>query len=262
MILDEIMAQKRRDLADRRRAVSFGELKAMTSDLPEPLDFVAPLCCRNVSLIAEVKRASPSRGLLCPDFSPLDLARTYAGNGAAAISVLTEFHFFRGGLDHLLGIRHGLDVPIPLLRKDFIFDPYQVYEAYAFGADALLLIAAALSDASLAELMGLSRELKVAALVEVHDEQEMERVLPLEPRVIGINNRDLHDFSVDLSTFGRLRALVPDHVVAVAESGVRTAADVQQLSEMGADAVLVGEALVTATDPGARVRELVAGGSQ
>ena len=260
MILDEIVAHQRRHLARRRDLVPMRELEAMAGSVPDPREFVRPLRCHGVALIAETKRASPSKGLLCPDYRPLDLARAYAANGAAAISVLTESHFFGGSLDDLAEIRRGLEVDIPLLRKDFILEPYQVYEARAFGADAVLLIAAVLGDGVLGELLSLVRELGMAALVEVHDEEELERVLPLEPRVVGINNRDLRDFSVDLETFGRLRALVPDDVVAVAESGVRSAADVGRLAQMGADAVLVGEALVTAPDPGARVRDLTAGG--
>lgn len=261
MILDEIMAHKRRDLAQRREAVSLEEIRAMGRDRPAPLDLTAALRRPGVSLIAEVKRASPSKGLLCPDFSPLGLARTYAANGAAAISVLTDFRFFQGGLDHLARIRHGLAVEIPLLRKDFVFDPYQVDEAYGYGADAILLIAAVLPDDSLTQLMGRTRELGMASVVEVHAEEELERLLPLEPAVIGINNRDLRDFSVDLNTFGRLRTRVPDDTVAVAESGVRTTEDVRRLAGMGADAVLVGEALITAPDRAAKVRALAEAGS-
>ncbi len=260
MILDEIVAHQRRHLARRRDLVPLRELEGTAGGLPDPVDFVAPLRCDGVALIAEAKRASPSKGLLCPDYRPLDLARAYAANGAAAISVLTESHFFGGSLDDLAEIRRGLEVDIPLLRKDFILEPYQVYEARAFGADAVLLIAAVLGDGVLGELLVLVQELGMAPLVEVHDQAELERVLFLEPRVVGINNRDLRDFSVDLDTFGRLRALVPDDVVAVAESGVRSAVDVRRLAHMGADAVLVGEALVTASDPGARVRDLTAGG--
>jgi indole-3-glycerol phosphate synthase len=260
VILDEIMAHKRRDLAQRREVVPLDEVRAMGRYRHTPLDFAAALRRKGVGLIAEVKQASPSKGLLCPDFSPLSLAQTYARNGAVAISVLTDLRFFKGSLDHLARIRHGLDVEIPLLRKDFIFDPYQVYEAYAFGADALLLVAALLPHQSLADMLGLTQELGMVALMEVHSKEEMERVLPLQPRVVGINNRDLRDFSVDLNTFGRLRSLLPDDVVAVAESGVHSAEDVRRLAEMGADAVLVGEALVTAQDPAAKVQELVGAG--
>jgi indole-3-glycerol phosphate synthase len=259
--LDEIMAHKRRDLAQRREVIPLDEVKAMGRDRPAPLDFAAALRRNGVGLIAEVKRASPSKGLLCPDFSPLALAKTYSRNGAVAISVLTDFRFFQGSLGHIARVRHGLDVQLPLLRKDFIFDPYQVHESYAFGADALLLIAALLPHDSLAEMLRLTRELGMIALLEVHTEEELEGVLPLHPRVVGINNRDLRDFGVDLNTFGTLRPLVPDDVIAVAESGVHSAEDVQRLGEMGADAVLVGEALVTAQDPTAKVQELVGAGS-
>ncbi len=265
MILAKIMDHKRKELEVRRQVVPLAELEARGSDLPPPLDFAAALCDKGVSLIAEVKRASPSKGLLCPDFDPVRLATTYAVNGATAISVLTDEKFFQGKLEYLTRIKSAisnLQFPIPILRKDFIFDPYQVYKARACGADALLLIAAILPDETLAELLALTHELRMAALVEVHDEEEVERVLPLRPRVVGVNNRNLRDFSVDLATFGRLRSLLPCDTIAVAESGVHTAADVRRLAQMGADAVLVGESLVTARDRPAKVRELVAGGSE
>lgn len=261
MILDEIMAYKRRELKIRRQAVPLAELKASGVGRPPPLDFASALRGQGVRLVAEVKHASPSKGMLCPDFDPVRLATAYVANGATAISVLTDAHFFLGDLGHLSRIREALGPAVPLLRKDFVFDPYQVYEAHAFGADALLLIAAVLSDGQLAELLALTRELGMTALVEVHDEEEVNRVLPLRPRVVGINNRDLRDFHVDLATFGRLRPLLSGDVVAVAESGVHTAADVRRLAQMGADAVLVGEALVTATDVAAKVRELARGGT-
>jgi indole-3-glycerol phosphate synthase len=271
MILDEIMAHKRQELQARRRATPLAELRARGTERPAPLDLAAALRADSVRLIAEVKHASPSRGVLCPDFDPLRLARAYAANGASAISVLTDNKFFRGELDYLPRVRSAIpntqypipntQYPIPILRKDFIFDTYQIYETYAYGADALLLIAAVLSDEELRELLDLTHELGLTALVEVHDEREVERVLRLQPRVIGVNNRNLKDFSVDLATFGRLRSLLPADVVAVAESGVHTRADVRRLASMGANAVLVGEALVTAPDVGAQVRELVGLGS-
>ena len=260
MVLQQIVAHKRQELAQRKRAIPMAQLQVRSSDRRPPLDFAAALRGGGVRLIAEVKRASPSRGMLCPDGDPVDLATTYAAAGAAAISVLTERRFFQGDLDHLARIRAALP-DTPLLRKDFILDAYQVYEAYAHGADGLLLIAAILPDGLLAELLALAQSLGVTALVEVHDAAEVERVLHLRPRVVGINNRNLHDFSVDLATFGRLRPLLPAGVVAVAESGVHGAADVRRLGQMGADAVLVGEALVTAPDVAARVRELVDGGA-
>lgn len=258
MILDEIVAHKRDELEMRQRAVPLADLQSLITDLPVPLDFAEALARPPISLIAEVKRASPSKGLLRHNFDAVALAREYEANGAAAISVLTDQHFFQGNLGHLQAVRQNVDLPV--LRKDFIFDPYQVYEARAHGADALLLIVAILSDGLLADLLALTHELGMTALVEVHDEEEVTRALRLSPLVVGINNRNLRDFSVDLATFGRLRPLLPNATVAIAESGVHTAADVRRLAGMGADAVLVGEALVTAPDVAAKVRELVAGG--
>jgi indole-3-glycerol phosphate synthase len=258
-ILDKIIAWKRDEIARHKCARPIEAVRAETALSPLPRDFAAALRAPGVSLIAEVKRASPSKGVLCPDFDPVRLATIYAANGAAAISVLTDGRFFQGDLDHLTRIRQALGPTIPLLRKDFIFDPYQVYEARAGGADALLLIVAILSDGLLHELLALTHVLGMTALVEVHDEEEITRALRLRPRIVGINNRNLRDFSVDLATFGRLRPLLPDTTVAVGESGVRTAADVRHLAGMGADAVLVGETLVTAPDVAAKVRELVVG---
>ena len=259
MILDEIMAHKRKELKSRERAEPLARLQARGVDRPPPLDFAAALCGADVRLIAEVKRSSPSKGVLAPDFDAVRLAQSYSANGAAAISVLTDSAFFRGRLEYLQRIKSEITnskLPIPVLRKDFIFKPYQVHESWAFGADALLLIVSVLPDNMLGELMTLTQELGMTPLVEVHNEEEVERVLPLGPRVVGINNRNLHDFSVDLNTFGRLRRLLPEAVVTVAESGVHTAADVVRLGEMGAHAVLVGEALVTAPDVPAKVQEL------
>ena len=263
MILDRIMAHKREELAAQRRATPLADLKSSIPDLPPAVDLAEALSRCGVSLIAEVKRASPSKGLLCPSFDPVELAATYATNGAAAISVLTDVKFFQGKLGYIDRVRSfisDLPLPIPILRKDFIFDPYQLYQSRSAGADAVLLIVAVLSDDELADLLELTHELGMMALVEVHDEEELERALRVEPRVVGVNNRNLEDFSVDLATFDRLRPLIPSEVVAVAESGVQAAGDVIRLAEMGADAVLVGEALVTATDVGAKVREFALAG--
>lgn len=263
MILDEILAHKQTEVAATRRQISFEAMKARAIEPPPPLDFLAALQGKGVSLIAEVKKASPAKGMLRADLDPVALAMTYATHGAAAISVLTDVRFFCGHLQTLTAIKEALPRAgqgVPLLRKDFIIDPYQVYESRAAAADALLLIVAALSDGTLAELLALTTALGMTALVEVHDEEELERALRLRPRLVGINNRNLRDLSVDLRTFERLRTLLPDGVVAVAESGIQTGADVRRLAAMGADAVLVGEALVTAPDVAAKVRELVAGG--
>ncbi len=259
MWLARIVAHQREEVARRQQIVPLAELRARCADSPPPLDFLAALRGPGVSLIAEIKRASPSRGLLCPEFDPLHLALTYAQNGAAAISILTEERFFQGSLEYLSNVKAALRrerLAVPLLRKDFILTPYQVYEARAWGGDALLLIAAALDEATLAELLALAGELGLAALVEVHSEEELGRVLPLKPHLIGINNRDLSTFQVNLETTCRLRPLVPAGTVVVSESGIRHRQDVERLGAVGVEAVLVGEALVTAADVGQKVREL------
>jgi indole-3-glycerol phosphate synthase/phosphoribosylanthranilate isomerase len=256
-ILDDILTYKRSELAERKRAWPLADVQAEAARAAPPRDFVAALreSQSRPALIAEIKRASPSRGLLVLDFDPVRLARAYCDGGAAAISVLTDERFFQGHLDHLRVIREKVDLPI--LRKDFIFDPYQVYEARAVGADAILLIVAMLSDGELHTLHRLAHELGMAALVEVHDEPELRRALALQPRLIGVNNRDLHTFQVDIETTARLRSFVPPDVTLVAESGIHTPADVARLARIGADTMLVGESLVVAEDTGAKVRELV-----
>jgi indole-3-glycerol phosphate synthase len=254
-ILDRIVDYKRtEELPCRMRDLPLEALRARAAAAPPPRDFVAALrSASDVALIAEVKRASPSKGLLLPDFDPVHLAATYAANGAAAISVLTDEPFFQGNLAYITRPE------VPLLRKDFIIHPYQVYEARAAGADALLLIAAILPDADLAELLSLTQAQGMAALIEVHDREELMRVLPLAPRLVGVNNRNLRDFSVNMDTCLRLRSLVPPNVCFVAESGIQTRADAARLAAAGVDAMLVGEALVTAQDAGAKVRELIDG---
>jgi indole-3-glycerol phosphate synthase len=256
-ILEQILRSKRDEVAHRQEACPIRAMQARAVSAAPARDLCAALRAPGVSLIAEVKRASPSKGLLCakPSFDPAMLARTYQANGAAAISVLTDGPFFQGDLEHLSMVRDSVELPV--LCKDFVLDPYQVYEARAAGADALPLIIAALSDAMLESLYRLGGELGMDALIEVHDAAEMERALRIGPRVIGINNRNLATFQVDLETTARLRPLVPDGIVVVAESGVHSRADVLRLADMDVDAVLVGEALVTAADVGQKVRELV-----
>ena len=207
------------------------------------------------ALIAEVKHASPSRGDLASEIESIDLAKIYADNDASAISVLTEKQFFDGHLESLKQIA-DLRLGVPLLRKDFIFDPYQVYESRANGADAVLLIAAGLEIDDLASLSEIVERLGMTSLVEVHNLEELNKVLPIRPKLIGINNRNLQDFTVDLRTAFILRDYIPDDVCVVAESGIQTLDDVRKLSEAGVDAILVGEALVTALDIATKVREL------
>ena len=224
-------------------------LRGATLDLARALDGT------QTRLIAEVKQASPSRGILCPNFNPVELAKKYVQGGAAAISVLTEANYFEGSIDHLAAIRE--EINLPLLRKDFIFDPYQVYESRAYGADALLLIVAILSQEQLEELLSLSHNLSLKCLVEVHSQGEVERALHSQAKIIGINNRDLSTFTIDINTTRRLLPLIPQGRIVVSESGIRSRSDIEKLKGWGVNAVLVGEALVTADDVVTKVRELI-----
>ncbi|MSQ06601.1 MAG: indole-3-glycerol phosphate synthase TrpC [Dehalococcoidia bacterium] len=259
-ILDKIVAEKRQELAQQKNLAPLASLQERISAQTAPLDFAAALQGRQVRLIAEVKKASPSRGLLCPDFDPVRLAGIYAANGAAAISVLTDPRF-QGELEHIVQIKQsGASRRAPVLRKDFIFDPYQVYEARAIGADALLLIVAILTPSQLSKLLALSRQLGMACLVEVHNPEELTTALNAGARIIGINNRNLHTFTTDLSVTEGLAPQVPTGKIIVSESGINSPADLRRLSRLGVNAVLVGEALVTAPDIAGKVRELAGGG--
>ena len=254
-LLNRIVAQKREEVEQRKKSMPLSSLKEGIARRQTPLDLAAALGGEHTRLIAEVKRASPSRGVLCPDFNPIELAKNYAQGGAAAISVLTEANYFEGSIDHLAAVRE--ETCLPLLRKDFIFDPYQVYESKAYGADALLLIVAILSQEQLEELLSLSHSLGLICLVEVHSEDEVERALLSQAKIIGINNRDLNTFTVNINTTRRLRPLIPQERIVVSESGIRSRSDVEKLKGWGVNAVLVGEALVTATDVPTKVRVLI-----
>ncbi len=257
MILDEIVADKRQELAAAKTRVRLADLERAAASQPPPTDFAAALRGDRIRVIAEVKRASPSRGVIATEFDPVGTAQSYAGNGAAAISVLTESKHFQGRLDYLVNIGKALGKGRPpLLRKDFIFDPYQVFESRAAGADALLLVVAILEQTRLNELIDLTHRLGMECLVEVHDEAEVERALATTAPVIGVNNRDLRTFQVDLNTTGRLRALVPGDRIVVSESGIKGRADMERLRSWRVNAALVGETLMTAPDIGARMREL------
>ncbi len=252
-MLDRILAHKREEVAGLDEAA----LRRAAEASARPRDFLAPDGTAWPRLIAEVKRASPSRGVLAPNMDEVEIARVYAANGAAAISVLTDEKFFLGKLETLHAIR-AAGIALPLLRKDFILTRAQVYETRAAGADAMLLIAAALpDDGELAGLHALALGLGLTPLVEVHTQAEVERVLRLPGlRLVGINNRDLGTFTVTLETTERLRPLIPPGVAVVAESGIFTRSDVARLKAAGVQAVLVGEALVTAVDVDGKVREL------
>ena len=255
-ILDEIVAAKRVELAKSKTQVSITDLEAVAARQPRPLNLSGALLGGGVRLIAEVKKASPSRGLLMPDFDHLKLAETYASNGAAAISCLTEPRF-QGELAHLRQIKEtGASQRAPVLRKDFIFDPYQIVETRAAGADALLLIVAILAPTQLRELLDVAQSHWMQCVVEVHDEDELETAVDAGAEIIGINNRDLHTFTTDLVVTERLAPLVPRGKQIVSESGIFTRDHLRQLNRFRVNAALVGEALVTASDIGEKVREL------
>ena len=262
MILDEIVAHKREEVAAAKRRQPLAELKALLNALEDrPRGFARAL--RTVAesggtaLIAEVKKGSPSKGIIRPDFDPLDIAETYQAGGATCLSVLTDERFFHGHLNYLGLIRER--VRLPLLRKDFICDPYQIVEARVAGADAVLLIAAMLETAHLQEFAAIAGELGLDVLLEVHDEAELERALATDCPLIGINNRDLRTFVTDLAVTERLAPGVPAERLVVAESGIHRRADVERLQAAGASAFLVGESLMREKDIGAKVRELIGG---
>ena len=255
-ILDDIVAAKREELQVQRAEVPLEALERRIAEQPRPLNLSGALLGDRVRLIGEVKKASPSRGLLCPDFDPVRLATTYAENAAAAISVLTDPRF-QGTLEHMEAVKQAVAAQgTPVLRKDFIFDPYQVHEARAHGADALLLIVAVLDPDQLTELLALSRQFWMQCLVEVHTHGELETALAAGAEIIGINNRDLRTFTTNLSVTRELAPNIPRGKVVVSESGIDSREDILGLRELGVHAVLVGEALVTAVDVGAKVREL------
>ena len=258
MILDKIVADVAIQLEKRKKRISFIELAKIASIQSPPLDFSGALRGDSVRLIVEVKKASPSRGVLCPNFNPVDIAGIYAANGAAAISVLTEPEYFQGSLDYLRDIKKALvDKPLPLLRKDFIIDPYQVYEARAYGADSVLLIVAIMTPEKLFELLQLTHQLGMMSLVEVHNEPELAVALRSNAKIIGINNRDLNTFKVDLKTTAGLRRLIPPGRIIVSESGIKNRHDIEKLKEWGIDAALIGEALITAPDITVKIKELL-----
>ncbi|WP_037041802.1 indole-3-glycerol phosphate synthase TrpC [Pseudonocardia halophobica] len=257
-VLDSIVEGVREDLAAREAAVDFAEIKRRAAAAAPPKDVMAALNEPGVGVIAEVKRRSPSKGALATIPDPAVLAKAYAENGARVISVLTEQRRFGGSLDDLAAVRAAVDVCV--LRKDFVVTPYQVHEARAYGADLVLLIVAALEQPVLESLLDRVESLGMTALVEVHTEEEADRALEAGAKVIGVNARDLKTLEVDLGIFGRLAPGLPNDVLRVAESGVRGPGDLLTYAGWGADAVLVGEGLVTSGDPGAAVRALVAAG--
>ncbi|MCX8025340.1 MAG: indole-3-glycerol phosphate synthase TrpC [Thermanaerothrix sp.] len=255
--LQTIFTARAEDLDRVKRQHPLTEVRRAAEQSPMPRDFLAALCSQGgkISIVAEIKRASPSRGVLRAGLDVAAQARLYHAGGAVAVSVLTEPRFFQGSLEDLITVAR--EIPLPLLRKDFIFDPYQLYEARAAGADAILLIASYLDWAHLRDLMVLTQTLGMTALVEVHTAEDLEKALYAgPPRLIGINNRNLHDFSVNLETTLALRPLIPTGIRVIAESGIHTREDIQRLCAVGVDAFLIGEALVQSVDPVTLLSEL------
>jgi indole-3-glycerol phosphate synthase len=256
-ILDEIIEAKRVELARHKATLSQAAIEEQVKTAPFPLNLSGALWGDKVRLIAECKKASPSKGLLAPNYDPVAMAMTYAENGAAAISVLTEGDYFQGNLEHLRAVKAAVGpMGVPVLRKDFLFDPYQLYEARANGADAALLIVAALEESQLREMLEVAQSIWLQALVEVHSEQELETALRCGAEIIGINHRDLKTFNIEMTLSLKLRPLIPAGRLIVAESGMSSAEDVLPLKQAGVNAILVGEAVMTARDPAAKVREL------
>jgi indole-3-glycerol phosphate synthase len=260
-ILDKIVEEKKREIARLpARTIAAGDLRDAMLEHGERRDFLAALknpCRDEIALIAEVKKASPSAGVICKDFDPIRIAKEYETAGAACLSVLTDEKFFQGSLDYLRQIRAA--VQLPLLRKDFIIDERQILEAIEWGADAILLIVAILTDEQLKKFHSLAIEAGLAVLVEVHDESELERAHKIGAELIGVNNRDLKTFKVDLATTERLAAKMAKATLLVAESGIHNSTDVVRLRKCGAKAILVGESLLRDGDIQSKIRELIGG---
>jgi indole-3-glycerol phosphate synthase len=254
-ILDRIVEARRESVARRKRVLPEAVLKIAAQKIDRPRDFERALVRDGLSVIAELKKASPSRGVICQDYQPDALAPRLEAAGAAALSVLTEEDFFSGSLEDLKVARQA--TAIPVLRKDFIIDPWQVWEARAAGADSFLLIAAIVDDDALGEMLRLGRSLEMEPLVEVHSRQELDRALTARARIIGVNNRDLRTFEVRLETSFDLVEAIPEDCIAVSESGLRTQDDVARLRRAGFDAFLIGEHLMREADPSRPLRELI-----
>lgn len=255
MILDDIVAKKKVTLKKRKQIISREKLKKQTESFNRtPLDFAGAISQDGLSIIAEVKKASPSKGVICEDFDPDSIAKRYLNSGVQAMSILTEEDFFQGSDHYLESIRTFAD--IPLLRKDFIIDEYQIYEAYLMGADAILLIASILDDSSMKAFHGLATSLGLHCLNEVHDKEELDRVLALDFPIVGINNRNLRTFDERLETTVELREYIPCGKIIVSESGIRTENDIQKIAAANVDAVLIGEAFMRNPDTAEAVRRL------
>ena len=262
MFLEKIIEHKKSELNNYKNQVSLSFLKASIKDMAPPQDFAGALKRvskkenpENFNIIAEIKKASPSKGVIRDDFDPVEIARIYETYGAVALSVLTDREFFQGSFDFLKDIRSNTEMP--LLDKDFIIDPYQIYQARYFGADAILLIAAVLCDYELKTFLDLAHELGIDALVEVHTLEELQRVLLLQPPIIGINNRDLTTFQVTIETSLKLIHYIPEDIIVVSESGIESKSALKKLYAAGFDAFLIGEALMRVKNIGSKLSELL-----
>lgn len=254
-ILDEIINRNREALGRQRQTISLEQQIERAKVAPKCRDFYAALADpEQINVIAELKKASPSKGIIRPDFDVVKLSSMLADNGAAALSVLTEQFYFKGSLEYLKQVKANVNIPI--LRKDFIFDPYQIYEAKAFGADAILLIAAALDGELFSELHSLAQQLGLHVLSEIHNQTELEMVLEVDAKIIGINCRNLKTFKTDLKITEQLLGMIPHDRVKVAESGIKSNQDIQSLKGQGANAFLIGETVMSAEDPGVALRKL------
>jgi indole-3-glycerol phosphate synthase len=255
-ILEKIVTRKREEIAEAKSRCAKSELESRLAQAPPVRDFVAALRqADDMALIAEVKKASPSAGIIRADFDPVAIAKTYAEQGASCLSVLTDEHFFQGHLDFLIEVRQA--VALPVLRKDFVLDPYQIVEARVAGADCVLLIAECLDDLTLSELYHTALELGMSALVELYEPENLKRVLKLKPPMIGINNRKLKTFVTDLDHTIKLREQIPGDCLVISESGIRTRENVLKLASAGVKGMLVGETLMRSEPIGAKVRELL-----
>lgn len=255
-ILDKIHRHKLFEIAENKKRIPLEVLKKAIPKGHETKTFSRALTCdTNISIIAEIKKASPSQGVIKEDFNPIEIARLYEAGGASAISVLTDEKFFQGNLKYLMDVKKS--VTLPVLRKDFIVDAYQIYEARFAGADAILLIAALLSKEEIQFFLDLAQEMCMDCLVEVHAEAELQKVLQTSATIIGINNRDLATFKIDLETTGRLMSMIPDEKIVVSESGIKSRTEIVKLFKMGINAILVGETLMKSHDIPAKLHELL-----
>ena len=254
-ILAEIISYKKKRIAQKKEKIPLAKLKDKIAELPSARNFKRAISSSGkINLICEIKRASPSSGLICKDFQPKEIAQTYERNGAAAISILTEEKYFQGDILHLFSVKQT--VKIPLLRKDFIIDEYQLFESRAFGADAVLLISSLLNVEEMANFMKIVENLGMEALLEVHSEEDLEKVLSTPADVIGINNRDLKDFTVDLKVTENLVKKIPKGKIVVSESGIKSKEDVLLLKNVGINAILLGQVLLESEDIGRKLREM------